>query len=127
MLVHQAPLHERLEGRAALRATAWSLASWGAYGGQLTVLVAAVGADGFSMFLLCTGAMALAVPVGVLFLPVPAGAGVREVVLALVLTTALPSGRALAVVVASRVILVACDVALAGAGIALSRFRPEQP
>jgi uncharacterized membrane protein YbhN (UPF0104 family) len=107
------PLGERLDPRAELRACGWSLGGWFAYGAQLSVLAWAVGASGASTFLLCTGAAALAIPAGVLFLPAPAGAGVREVVLALVLSTALNSGEALAVVLASRAILIFCDLGCA--------------
>jgi glycosyltransferase 2 family protein len=49
----------------------------------------------------------------VLFLPAPAGAGVREVVLALVLSTVLNSGETLAVVLASRAILILSDLSCA--------------
>jgi uncharacterized membrane protein YbhN (UPF0104 family) len=109
-------LGERLDPRSEVRACAWSLAGWFAYGAQLAVLAWAVGASGFSTFLLCTGAAALAIPVGILFLPAPAGAGVREVVLVLVLSTMLSTGEALAVVLASRAILIVCDLGCAGIG-----------
>jgi uncharacterized membrane protein YbhN (UPF0104 family) len=107
------PLGERLDLQAELRACGWSLSGWFAYGAQLSVLAWAVGASGASTFLLCTGAACLAIPAGMLFIPAPAGAGVREVVLVLVLSTALNSGEALAVVLASRAILIACDLGCA--------------
>jgi hypothetical protein len=66
--------------------------------------------------------MALAFSLGVLFIPAPAGAGIRDVVLTLTLTASLTSGQALAVVVASRVILIACDLTLASLA-ALARRR----
>jgi uncharacterized membrane protein YbhN (UPF0104 family) len=107
------PLGERLDLRAELRACGWSLGGWFAYGAQLSVLAWAVGGSGASLFLLCTGAASLAIPAGVLFLPTPAGAGVREVVLALVLSTVLNSGEVLAVVLASRAILILSDLGCA--------------
>jgi uncharacterized membrane protein YbhN (UPF0104 family) len=58
--------------------------------------------------------MALAVSAGLLFLPAPAGAGMREVVLGVVLLTMLTSGQVVAVVVASRVIILLADLLLAG-------------
>jgi uncharacterized membrane protein YbhN (UPF0104 family) len=70
---------------------------------------------------LCIGAIALAVPLGILFIPAPAGAGIRDVVLVLVLTVILTSGQALAVVVASRVLLILSDLVLAGLAAASRR------
>jgi uncharacterized membrane protein YbhN (UPF0104 family) len=120
-LLRRPPLGEQLDVRAGLRAAAWSLVSWIAMGGQLVVLCVGLGHGGISTLLLCTGGMALAVSLGVLFIPAPAGAGIRDVVLALVLQTILSPGQALAVVVASRVILVVCDVGLAGLVATLGR------
>ena len=57
--------------------------------------------------------MGLAVSAGILFLPAPAGAGMREVVLGFVLLSALTSGQVVAVVVASRVIILLADLLLA--------------
>lgn len=119
---HRPPLGERLGVRPGLRASGYSFLSWLGLGGHLTVVCAALGRGGFSTFLLCSGAIALAIPLGVLFIPAPAGAGVRDLALTLVLTRLFPSGVALAVVVASRVVLIACDLALAaGAAFALRR------
>lgn len=114
-LIHRPSLGERLDVRSGLRAAGWSLVSWVALGAHLTVLCAALGHGGLSAFVLCTGGMALAFSLGVLFIPAPAGAGVRDVVLTLVLSTMLTSGQALAVVVASRILLIVCDLLLAAA------------
>ena len=65
---------------------------------------------------------------GVLFLPAPAGAGIRDVILVVVLGSVMSTGQALVVVVTSRVILIACDLALAGlAGAATKRPRSTSP
>jgi uncharacterized membrane protein YbhN (UPF0104 family) len=61
----------------------------------------------------------------VLFLPAPAGAGMREVVLGYVLVSILTSGQAIAVVIASRAILIVADLLLAGVGAVLGRVRPS--
>ena len=82
-LLRRPALGQRLDSRAGLRASGWSAVGWLAYGAHLAILAAAVGHGGFSVFVLCTGAMALAIPVGILFIPAPAGAGIRELVLAL--------------------------------------------
>lgn len=115
-LIHRPPLGQRLDVRSGLRASGWSLVTWTCMGAQVAVLCAALGRGGVSVFLLCTGGMALAMSLGVLFIPAPAGAGIRDIVLTLIVSVILPaSGQALAVVVASRVILIVADVLLAGA------------
>jgi glycosyltransferase 2 family protein len=124
-LIGRAPLGERLDVSSELRAAGWSLLSWLGLGAHLAVLCVALGHGGISTFLLATGGMALAFSLGVLFIPAPAGAGVRDVVLTLVLRTMFSSGQALAVVVASRVILIVCDLVLAAvAAAARTRSRP---
>jgi uncharacterized membrane protein YbhN (UPF0104 family) len=112
-LLHRPPLGERLQPRSEVRSVGWALVYWAALGGHLVVLCAALGHGGLSAFVLCTGGIALAVCAGLLVIPVPAGAGIRDVVLALVLSAILDSGQALAVAIASRVILVCCDLLLA--------------
>jgi uncharacterized membrane protein YbhN (UPF0104 family) len=126
-LAHRPPLDERLDPRFEARACGWVLISWAAYGAQLTVLVAALRPWGLSTFLLCTGAVSLAIPLGILFIPAPAGAGVREVVLTLVLSSVLDTGEALAVVVTARALVVVCDIGLAGVGAALGRVTGAGP
>jgi uncharacterized membrane protein YbhN (UPF0104 family) len=123
---HRPPLGERLSPGGEARAAAWSVASWAAYGIQVGVLTAALGHSVASSLLLSTGAMALAISVGVLFIPVPAGAGVRDVVLGLVLSAVLRPGQALAVVVAARATSICCDLVLALAVTALLRS-PANP
>jgi uncharacterized membrane protein YbhN (UPF0104 family) len=124
-LVHRPPLGERLPVRASARAAGWSVVSWLALGAHLAVLCRALGANGLSPWVLCIGAMALAVSVGVLAIPFPAGAGIREVVLVLTLAPILDSGQALALAVASRVILIVCDVALALVALIIGRVRHD--
>jgi uncharacterized membrane protein YbhN (UPF0104 family) len=110
--------------RAELRAACWFLLSWLALGVHLGILAASIGPGGPSTYLLTIGGMALATSLGILFLPAPAGAGVRDVILVVVLGSILTTGQALAIVVASRVILLACDVALAGViGAATRKWR----
>jgi uncharacterized membrane protein YbhN (UPF0104 family) len=121
-LLHRPPLAERLNVTYGVRAVGWSLASWVALGAHLEILSDAMGHGGFSVLFLCIGAMALALPVGALLIPVPAGLGVREVVLVVVLSAALASSQAVAVSVASRAILLACDLALAGLAVLAVRI-----
>jgi uncharacterized membrane protein YbhN (UPF0104 family) len=125
-LIHRPPLHEELDIRATARASCWSVVSWVGLGAQLGILANAVDHRGISTYLLSAGAVALAVPLGVLVIPTPAGAGVRDVVLVLVLTASMTSGQALAVVVASRVLLILSDLALAGVAALTRRWATDR-
>jgi hypothetical protein len=112
-LARQPPLDQRLSVQRTLRAAGWSVGAFVCFGLHVAILTLAIGGGGFSTVLLCIGGMALAVSAGVLFLPAPAGAGIRDVVLTLVLSAQLDAGQALAVVVASRALLIIADIALA--------------
>ena len=118
-LLRREPLGERLDARASFVAASWSLASFVLLGLHVAVLALALGGDTTKILLLSVGGMALAVAGGVLFIPAPAGAGVRDVILALVLGAELSSARALAVVIASRVLLILGDIGLAGVAVAI--------
>lgn len=124
-LLHRPPVGDHLDTGSVLRASIWALASWLGLGAQVGVLTVAVGPSAASHFVLAIGAMALAYSLGVLFVPAPAGAGVREVVLVLVLGSVLPSGQALAVVLSSRVLLAIVDVFLAGVAAVIRRTPPK--
>jgi uncharacterized membrane protein YbhN (UPF0104 family) len=113
-LLRRPRLDLRLDGGAEVRAAAWSLASWAAQGMTVAVLCIGLGHDKGESLLLGVGGMALAAPLGILFIPAPAGAGIRDVVLALVLEATLPSGQALAVVLTARGLFIVSDVVLAG-------------
>lgn len=112
-LLRRAPLNVQMSGSATITAAGWSALSWVAFGAHLAVLVAAIGSPSLGLLALCVGGMGLAVSAGVLFLPAPAGAGLREIVLAYVLVAVLTSGQVVAVVIASRVILLLADLLMA--------------
>ncbi|GAB2467397.1 lysylphosphatidylglycerol synthase transmembrane domain-containing protein [Promicromonospora xylanilytica] len=104
------------------RAAAWSVAGWLVAGAQLWVLCAALGlSPTVRTFALAAGGWALAWTAGFLFVVAPAGAGVRELVLAAVLAGALPAPAAALAVLVSRVILTVLDLLLAGAGLLVTR------
>jgi hypothetical protein len=112
-LMHRPALDERLPVRSTVRAAGWSVGSFVFQGLHIAILALTLGGGGFSTVLLCIGGMSLAVSAGVLFIPAPAGAGVRDVILTLVLRATLSGGQALAVVVASRALLIVADLFLA--------------
>jgi uncharacterized membrane protein YbhN (UPF0104 family) len=122
-VIHRPPLGDRLSTTHVLRATGWSVVSWIGLGAQVGVLCLAVGRPSLSHFVLSVGGMALAYSLGVLFVPAPAGAGVREVVLILVLGSVLSPGQALAVALVSRALLIGVDIVLAGLAVAVPLAR----
>lgn len=109
------PLAVRPTWRGTARAALWQAMSWLLLGLHCAFLVTAAGAAGLSVVPLAIGAFALAYCAGVLFLPSPAGAGIREVALAAGLAGVLAQPQAIAVVLVSRFMLVVVDAAVAGA------------
>jgi hypothetical protein len=129
LLARREPLGVQMTGPATLWASAWAGLSWVFFGLHLTVLTASIGHFSAGTVALCIGGMGLAVSAGVLFLVAPAGAGFREVVLGYVLVAVVTSGQAVAVVIASRVLLIAVDLiwaALALGSVRLFRRRRDE-
>jgi uncharacterized membrane protein YbhN (UPF0104 family) len=110
------PLERRLTRRGMLTALGWALAGWISYGVHLYFIVPQGG------LLFAIGAFALSWSLGIMSFVVPAGAGVREVVMVGVLSPVMPSGPAIAVALSSRIVIVIGDLICAGmAGIAARR------
>lgn len=101
----------RLSPRGAARAVALSALQWLAYGvGVWAVASDLPGAPG-GLLALTTGAYALAWSAGFLVLVAPAGAGVREGALVLLLTPAYGSGPALGIALLARLLATLGDLA----------------
>ena len=113
-VLRRGPLEVQMTGAATITAIGWSALSWVALGTHLAVLVSAVSRPSLGVLALCIGGMGLAVSAGVLFLPAPAGAGMREIVIGYVLVAVLTSGQVVAIVVASRVVILLADLLMAG-------------
>jgi len=110
-VLRRPPLEHPLTGRGTLGALAWSMGGWALGGLQVWLLAIATGMEAsIWSYLVCTGGYALAWSLGFLFVPLPAGVGIREVVLVAVLSAALDQGGVLVVVLLSRVILTVVDV-----------------
>jgi uncharacterized membrane protein YbhN (UPF0104 family) len=128
-LARRPALNERLPVSATIRSGGWSIASWLMLGLHLYFLCAALGHHGifghfgFRTFVLCVGSMAAAVCIGVLVIPVPGGAVVREAVLLVTLRAVLKHDDILAVVVASRAVMIIADFLAAAAAGALRSGR----
>ncbi len=105
-------------GRVAL-ASASSCGIWLLYGTGLVFTSKALGLGGD--WVLLTGAFATAWAVGFLAIPVPGGLGVREAVLLGLLSTALDTPQAVALAVASRVVFILAEAAMAGVALGIGK------
>jgi hypothetical protein len=121
-LARRAPLPAPLSLAGACRAVAWALAAWLCYGVQVWLLARQLEAGGgLSLLGLAIGAFAGAWSVGFLLVAAPAGAGVREGALILLLGASIGRPEATVVALVSRLVFLAAD--LAWAAVAASRWR----
>jgi uncharacterized membrane protein YbhN (UPF0104 family) len=121
-LLKREPLEQPLTFGYTMRACGFLLVTWVFYGLSLLALAGPLGLTGPGSFFLATGGYALAWSAGVLLLGVvPAGIGVREVVLAAVLVPVLGPGVTTTVVAASRIVQTLGDALWALAAAVLLR------
>jgi hypothetical protein len=112
-LARRGRLPHRLDASTVLRVAVFGGAANLLLGVQAWLLARDLGAQGALAVPLAIGAFALANVAGLLAVPLPAGAGVREAVLVVSLSPILPAGQALLLALVSRVLLTVCDVAVA--------------
>ncbi len=116
-LMRRPPLEHPLSWGGVSVAAAWSLAGWLLAGLQVWIVAAGLGMDVTTRTAaLAVGGYALAWVVGFLAVVVPAGGGVREAILVMVLAGALDGGAVLLTVLVSRVLLTVVDLGTAGVG-----------
>ena len=123
-LVRRPPLPTMLSAAGVLRAAGWALVSWLACGVHIWVLAAQLGAGGPLLLARATGAFAAAWCAGFLLLVAPAGAGVREAALVLLLGGVLTRPQGTVVAVVSRLLFVLADLGWC-AVVLLARRRPR--
>jgi len=104
-----------VSGRAVRVAVAWQTLSWLVSGLHLWLLAVAMGAPAARALPLCVGAFGLASVLGLLAVLVPDGLGVREAMLTAALALVLPVPSAVAVAVASRLVVAVGEVAVGAA------------
>jgi glycosyltransferase 2 family protein len=121
-LARRAPLPAPLSLAGACRAAAWALVAWLLYGVQVWLLARQLGAGGLAVLLLSTGAFAGAWSAGFLLVAAPAGAGVREGALILLLGAGIGRPEATVIGIVSRLLFLVAD--LSWAGVALLAGRP---
>jgi len=121
-LARRPPLPDPLSIGPVLRAAGWSLAAWVAYGVHVWVLAVQLGVPGRALLLArAIGAFAAAWCAGFLLLVAPAGAGVRETALVLLLGSAMTRPQATVVAVLSRVLFVVGDLGWSAAALPAGR------
>jgi glycosyltransferase 2 family protein len=110
------PLNVRVSTGSMLVATALGFAVWLVMGLHVMTFVSALGPSEPVVAFAAIGGMGLAWAVGLIFVPAPAGAGVRDAVLVATFAPLIGSTSAFAVALASRLLLLMADVVLALAG-----------
>jgi hypothetical protein len=114
--VGREPTGARLSGRGLAASLAWSVAAWIVFGCHVLLLTSAYEPPEVAAVAAAIGGIALGWAAGIAFIPAPAGAGVRDVVLTLTLAPLIGTAPALVVALASRVVILVVDVLLAAAG-----------
>jgi uncharacterized membrane protein YbhN (UPF0104 family) len=120
-LARRPPLPRPLSVAGVLRAVGWALASWLAYGVHVWVLAGQLAPGGPPELARATGAFAAAWCAGFLLVVAPAGAGVREAALVLLLGGALTRPQATVVAVVSRLLFVVGDLGWGAAALLAGR------
>ena len=115
------PLPGPMSAGGILRAVAWALLSWVAYGVHVWVLAGQFGPGGLAQLARATGAFAAAWCAGFLLVVTPAGAGVREAALVLLLGGALTRPQATVVALVSRLLFVVGDLGWGAAALLAGR------
>ncbi len=123
-LTRRAPLPRSLTLRGVVRSAGWAIAAWAAFGVQVWVLAGQLGAGhGPALLLESTGAFAVAWCAGFLLVVVPAGAGVREAGLIVLLGLVVSTASATVVAVLSRLLFVVGDLGWGAVALLATRHR----
>jgi uncharacterized membrane protein YbhN (UPF0104 family) len=118
-VLRRPPLEHDLSVRAVVTVAVLFTGAWLSTGAHVLLLARAVapdGADPVAMAVASVSGFALASSMGMLAIVLPAGVGLREGVLVLLLTPLMPAPAAIAVVVLSRFLTTVLDVAFAVTG-----------
>lgn len=126
-MIRRPGLEQPLEGRDVVRGVTWALAFWLVYGGHVWLLAVGLGAEPLEALPVAIGGFAVAFSLGPLLVVLPAGAGVREAVLVVLLASVLTTSEAVAVALTSRGTLMLTDGLLAAGAALLPRARTSPP
>ena len=122
-LAKQPPLTAPLTARTLLRALLWAFGTWICYGMQIWVLATRLGAPAAETALIAVGGFAFAWSIGFVVVLAPAGAGVRDVLLLVLLGTVLGAADSTVIVLTSRALLTLADVLSAAVATGYARRR----
>ncbi|MDO5722968.1 MAG: lysylphosphatidylglycerol synthase domain-containing protein [Flaviflexus sp.] len=122
-LLRRAGLERPMSAPAIGRAAVWSAGAWLLAGAQVWVILVGLGSPPrVDTYVLVVSAYALAWVVGFLIFFIPAGVGVREVVLGVALAGLISRGDIVVVILLSRLLFTLADLALGlGASAAITR------
>jgi glycosyltransferase 2 family protein len=126
-LIRRDPLEQRPGWLGILRAAGWYAAGWVVLGLHAWMLLLAVGAPVARSLPVAIGGFALAVCLGTLFIPAPAGVGVRDAAIVVAFGAVTSPAAALATARMSRVLLAILDFLLAGASALWYRGTDHRP
>jgi len=112
-LLRRPGLEVPLSGRDVSRGVGVAVVFWVLYSGHVWLLAVGLGADPLETFPIALGGFAIAFSLGPLLVVLPAGAGVREAVLVVLLSAVLSTPDATAVALTSRALLILTDGLLA--------------
>jgi uncharacterized membrane protein YbhN (UPF0104 family) len=122
----QPPLEVRVTFGTLMRPMGWSFIGWLCYGLQIWILAVRLGAPPGKTALLAVGAFAFAWSVGFVVVFAPAGAGIRDVLLLVLLRPVLRTSDAAAVVLVSRALTTVADLVSAAVAARSVRARATQ-
>jgi hypothetical protein len=121
-VLRRGPSDQALPGRVIGVAMTWYGVSWVFYGLQIYVMALRVGVRPASGLPLCIGAFALSWAIGFVT-PSPAGAGFRDVLLVVLLSTQMGAHDATAITLVSRVATTIADGVTAGVAVASYKYQ----
>ena len=124
-VIRRPGLDAPLAGRDVARGVGSAVAFWLVYGGHVWLLAVGLGADPWESLPVALGGFAIAFSLGPLLVVLPAGAGVREAVLIVLLGGVLDTPDATAVALTSRAVLMLTDGLLALGAVAVPRLRGQ--
>jgi glycosyltransferase 2 family protein len=120
-LLRRPPLDAPLSVTMIWRVAAFSLLSNGLLGVQIWQLAVDVGGEGWELLALSIGGYGIAAAISLVVIPLPAGAGLREAVLVLLLAPSIGVGSATLVAILARLLLTVADVLAAALAAAATR------
>jgi len=124
-LARRPPLERPVTWAMSTQTMLVGVAQWLCYGLHTWLLAVALGADPLPTLPVAVGGFALAWCVGYLVIVTPAGLGVREVALVAALSPVLAPADALVLAIASRAIVTAADLVVAGSSVVSMRSAGE--